>query len=306
MTGRFRFEAEEWSDFPAVGDWVLASIDGPDVALIHSILPRTSVLSRKVAGSTTEEQILAANVDLAFLITAFDGDFNLRRLERFLALIKESGVEPVILLNKSDLANSADDRFDEASRIANGAPVYRVSAITGEGFDAILSHLQNLATGTFLGSSGVGKSTILNRLLGKEVQATQPIRLSDSHGRHTTTSRQMFALPSGGFVIDSPGIREIQLWADSSVLPQVFTDIAQLAERCRFRDCRHQTEAECAVIQALGTGELPKGRWEGYIKLQKELAYLKRKQNPQDRANVKRRWKKIHSQSRDIIKRKRG
>jgi len=284
----------------------MASVEGPDFALIHSIVLRTLVISRKAAGQATEEQILAANVDFAFIVTSFNEDFNLRRIERYLALIKQAGVKPVILLNKSDLAGQHDDRLEKASAVANDAPVFRVSAVTGEGLNEILSRLNNGKTGIFLGSSGVGKSTILNRLLGKEIQATQTIRLSDSKGRHTTTSRQMFFLPGGGLVIDTPGLREIQLWGDSSALSEVYTDIARLAEQCRFRDCRHQGEVDCAVARALETGELPAGRWAGYTKLQKELAYLKRKQDPEQRANSKRRWKSIHKQARAILKRKRG
>ncbi|MCB4756777.1 MAG: ribosome small subunit-dependent GTPase A [Elusimicrobia bacterium] len=284
----------------------MASIEGPDLALIHSISPRKSVLSRKVAGQATEEQVLAANVEFAFIVTSFNDDFNPRRIERYLALIKGAGVAPVILLNKSDLADQNDDRLEKASLVANDAPVYRVSAVTGEGLENILSHLKNGKTGIFLGSSGVGKSTILNQLLGKEIQATQTIRLSDSKGRHTTTARQMFILPNGGLVIDTPGLREIQLWGDSSALIEVYADIARFAEQCRFRDCRHRGEVDCAVARALETGELAPGRWMGYTKLQKELSYLKRKQDPEQSANSKRRWKSIHKKMRDYIKRKRG
>lgn len=305
VTGRFRFEAESKSDFPAVGDWVMAAVEGPDLALIHSIVPRTSSLSRKAPGQTTEEQVLAANVEVAFIITSFNEDFNLRRLERYLALAKQAGAKPVILLNKADVAEKNDTRLEKTREIASGAPVYRVSAMTGEGLEDILSHLASGTTGIFLGSSGVGKSTLLNRLLGKDVQPTQTIRLSDSKGRHTTTARQMFVLPNGGFVIDTPGLREIQLWTDASILDDVYDDIAALAQQCRFRDCRHQEEIDCAVRHALEKGKLAAGRWQGYIKLQKELAYLKRKNDPEENANTKKRWKSIHKSMRGYMKRKR-
>ncbi len=306
VTGRFRYGADTHADFPAVGDWVMASIEGPDLAMIHSIIPRTTVISRKAAGTAMNEQVLAANVDFAFIVTSFNEDFNLRRLERYLALTKQAGVTPVILLNKADLAGPDDDRQNKVAGIANDVPVFRISAVTGEGINEISARLANGAVGVFLGSSGVGKSTILNRLLGIERQATQSIRFSDAKGRHTTSARQMFSLPSGGFVIDTPGIREIQLWGEPSVLEDVYIDVATLAEQCRFRNCHHQDEPGCAVTKALETGELSQGRWLGYTKLQKELAYLKRKQDPEMNANSKRRWKSIHKQTRDILKRKRG
>lgn len=305
VTGRFRYEAESRSEFPAVGDWVLASVAGPDLALIHSILPRRSVLARKVAGKTTEAQVLAANVECAFIVTSFNEDFNLRRLERYLAMIKEADVEPVILVNKSDLAQPEDNRLAQAGGVAIGVDVLRVSAWTGEGVDSIDDRLKQGLTGVFLGSSGVGKSSLLNRLLGREIQETQTVRMSDSHGRHTTTARQMFALPSGGFVIDTPGLREIGLWGSDSVLEDVYADVARLAQECRFRDCRHQGEADCAVAHALESGKIDAGRWAGYVKLQKELAYLKRKKDPEQQANTKKRWKKIHKSIRGHIKRKR-
>lgn len=304
VTGRFRFEAESKSDYPAVGDWVMASLEGPDLALIHALAPRTSSLSRKAPGQKTEEQVLAANIEVAFIITSFNEDFNLRRLERYLAIVKHAGAEPVIVINKSDAAEERDDRHEKAAAVAGGAPVYRVSAVSGEGLDHIRAHLPAGATGIFLGSSGVGKSTLLNRLLGQDVQDTQTIRLSDAKGRHTTTVRQMFVLPNGGWVIDTPGLREIQLWMDASVLPDVYDDIAALAAQCRFRDCRHETEKDCAVRPALEAGSLPDGRWQGYLKLQKELAYLKRKQDPEENANTKKRWKRIHKSLRNIDKRK--
>lgn len=302
VTGRFRFEAESRADFPAVGDWVNASVEGPNGALVHSIEPRRSVLSRKSPGQTTEEQVLAANVDIAFIVTSFNDDFNARRLERYLLLAKEAAVEPVILINKSDMALADDPRPAEAAALSRGLAVHVVSAVNGDGLDEISSRLKEGKTGIFLGSSGVGKSTLLNRLLGKDVQSTEAIRLSDSKGRHTTTSRQMFPLAGGGFVIDTPGLREIQLWSDASILPDVYEDIAAVAKRCRFRDCRHQMEVGCAVKEALDSGELSRDRWAGYTKLQKELRYLERKRDPELRANTKKRWKKIHKDIRDLYK----
>ncbi len=292
ITGRFRFEAEDKSDFPAVGDWVSAEITGPESALVHSIRPRRSVLSRKAAGTTMEEQILAANVDVAFIVTAFNEDFNVRRIERYLALVKQAGLLPVILVNKSDLAKPDDSRFTDAGTVAAGGPVYKVSAHGKEGIEVVIPFLAPDKTGIFLGSSGVGKSSILNVLLGSAVQATQEIRLSDAKGRHTTTTRQMFSLPQGGYVIDTPGLREIQLWGDESLLPEVYTDVAALIQSCQFSNCGHDSEPGCAIKGALESATLSADRWAGYIKLQKELSTLKRKQDPEEQANTKKRWKK--------------
>ncbi len=208
ITGRFRYEARGDSAFPAVGDWVEAQIAGPEFALIHSILPRTSLISRKAAGTSLEEQALAANVDAIFIVTSFNEDFNLRRLERYLVIAGQAGVRPTILLNKGDLAQPDDERVEQAAKLSMEARVVRVSALSGEGIDIVASLLPAGTTGIFLGSSGVGKSSILNALLGKQIQPTQTIRFSDNKGRHTTTTRQMFKLPNGGAVIDTPGLRQ--------------------------------------------------------------------------------------------------
>ncbi len=305
VTGRFRHLVQDSALFPAVGDWVVVECPDEGLALIHEVLPRRSVLSRAQAGRATEEQVLAANVDVMFVMTAFDEDFNVRRIERYAVMARQAGMDPVVVLNKSDLACEADVRVNEARAVSPGGAVHCVSAKTGEGIDAVKFYLQEGKTGVFLGSSGVGKSTLLNALLGSDVQETNPIRVSDGKGRHTTTTRQMFLLPEGGLVIDTPGLREIQLWADETILSEVFSEIDVLARSCRYKDCQHKAEPGCAVKGALDSGVLPMDRYNGYLKLQKELAYLKRKQDPTQRSNTKRRWKKIHNSMRDYVQGKR-
>jgi ribosome biogenesis GTPase len=209
-------------------------------------------------------------------------------------MVRQSGIEPVVLLNKSDLADAGDDRMAEAIDVNPGGAVHRVSARSREGLDVVSFYLAEGKTGIFLGSSGVGKSTLLNVLLGGEIQRTNDIRLSDGKGRHTTTARQMFLLPGGGLVIDTPGLREIQPWADDAALAEAFSEIAALARSCRFADCAHGPESGCAVKEAVDSGALPVDRYESYLKLQKEMAYLRRKADPVEDADNKRRWKNIH------------
>lgn len=294
VTGRFRHLAPKAAAFPAVGDWVIAQDAGSERMLVHGVLPRRNILSRKEAGPAVKEQVMAANVDVAFVMTAFDADFNVRRIERYAVMVRQSGIEPVVLLNKSDLTEPGDARISEADGVNPGGAVHRISARSGEGLDIVGFYLSERKTGIFLGSSGVGKSTLLNALLGGDIQATSSIRLSDGKGRHTTTARQMFMLPGGGLVIDTPGLREIQPWADEAALVESFSEVSALARGCRFGDCTHGPEAGCAVKDAVETGVLPVDRYEGYLKLRKDMAYLRRKQNPLEEADNKRRWKNIH------------
>jgi ribosome biogenesis GTPase len=302
LTGRFRHLALNAAAFPAVGDWVLAQEAGPELAIILGVLPRRNKLSRKEAGQEIQEQVLAANVDVVFVMTAFDEDFNVRRIERYAVMVRQAGMEPVVLINKSDLAQVDDARVAEARDVNPGGTVHRVSARTGEGLDLVRFYLPAGKTGIFLGSSGVGKSTLLNSLLGDEIQTTTPVRVSDGKGRHTTSTRQMFMLPAGGLVIDNPGLREIQLWADESALTEAFSEISSLARFCRYGDCTHGPESGCAVKEAVENGTLPGDRYEGYLKLRKELSYLQRKQDPAEQAEHKRRWKSIHRAARALYR----
>ncbi|MFI5176156.1 MAG: ribosome small subunit-dependent GTPase A [Terriglobia bacterium] len=294
IAGRVRYRAEERSDFPAVGDWVVV-VPRPSEgrARIAAILPRRSTLSRKVAGRAIDEQILATNLDTVFIVTSLNQEFKLRRIERYLALVWQSGAQPAVLLNKADLCADADLALSEVERIAPGAPVHTLSATTGHGLDSVRRYLSGGQTAAFIGSSGVGKSTIINALRGDALQRVQSVRLSDDRGRHTTTSRQMIVLPDGGVVVDTPGMRELQLWESDAGLSQAFEDLEALGRGCRFRDCQHRGEPGCAIPQAIEDGTLPRERLENYQKMQAELRFLETKTDPEAQRAVKERWKKL-------------
>jgi ribosome biogenesis GTPase len=299
VAGRLRHEAKGPQDFPAVGDWVaLDPPSGGGRAIVHAVLPRRTRFSRKVAGSPTEEQVLAANVDTVFLIGGLDGDFKPRRLERALVLAWESGASPVILLSKADLCPGVEERRREAEAVAPGVPVHVVSAPRGEGMGAVRSYLDEGRTVAFLGSSGVGKTTLINRLLGEERFGTAPVRAHDDRGRHTTTHRELIPLPGGGLAIDTPGLREIQLWSGDEGLDRAFDDVQSLALACRFSDCAHEHEPGCSVLQAAADGRLPAARLESYRKLRKELRHLEVRQSQQLQAEQKARWRTLHRQAR--------
>ncbi len=284
-SGKMRAAGEIGGDWPAVGDWVAVDVlTGEQPAIIHAVLPRRSQFVRKVAGKRVEQQVIAANVDIAVIVAALDGDFNLRRLERYLAPCWESGAWPILVLNKADECSDVAARAAEARRIAMEAPVFVLSARTGQGIEALDSFLARGQTVVLLGSSGVGKSTLVNRLLGRDLQAVQPVREKDSRGRHTTTSRELFLLPSGALVIDTPGLRELQLWDAADGVAQTFADIDELAAKCRFRDCRHEGEPGCAVQAALLAGSLDEARLENRRKLEREQEFLQRKMDPEARS----------------------
>jgi ribosome biogenesis GTPase / thiamine phosphate phosphatase len=284
IAGRLRHEAEA-GELPVVGDWV-ALRDG----LIDAVLPRSSKFSRKTPWTEISEQVLVANVEVAFLVMGFDErDFKVRRLERYLTTAWEGGATPVIVLNKADIAFDLDSQMAEVEAVAFGVPVHAISAETGDGMDGLLPHLAGGKTAALLGSSGVGKSTIINRLLGEERFATRDVR-ADGRGRHTTSHRELVALPGGGVIIDTPGLRQLQLWETDGGLDQTFVDIADLIAQCRFSDCEHRTEPGCAVKAALADGTLPRERWDSYLKLQRELAHLERKLDPRLRAEERKRW----------------
>jgi ribosome biogenesis GTPase len=287
---------------PAVGDWVAVHVL-PDTVIVHAVLERRTKISRKLPGKSTREQVLAANVDTVFMVTSCNVDFNPRRVERYLAMIWESGARPVVLLNKSDLVADSASLVHEAEAVAPGVAVHTVCATSGSGLAALAPHLKRAETIALLGSSGVGKSTIVNRLMGADVQVVRETREGDDRGRHTTASRHLFRLPSGALLLDTPGLRELALWSTDSGLEQVFSDIEALAEGCRFQDCAHTNEPDCAVKAAADEGRLPAERLESYLKLRKELEYLERKSDPEAGSNVKRRWRTIHKNMRTARKR---
>ena len=294
LSGHFRSSASERADLPAVGDWVAATPRLPSRATIHRVLPRLSKFSRKSAGDRTTEQIVAANIDTVFLMSSLNGDLNLRRIERYLAVIWNSGAQPVVLLSKSDICEDVDAAIQAVSEVAFGVSLHAISSVSGEGFDAMTTYVTAGRTVAVLGSSGVGKSTMINRLLGRDVQEVREIREDDSRGRHTTTARRLFLLPRGGMLIDTPGMRELQLWDTGDAVSQVFDEIEALAPDCRFRDCEHLSEPGCAVQAAIADGRITNDRFESYLKLRREQAYVLRKQDILAQIEEKKRWKHIH------------
>ena len=254
---------------------------------IHEILPRKSKFSRKIAGNLTEEQVLLANVDVILIVSGLDHDFNIQRIERYLTLVSKSGSKPVIVLNKSDICDALDQKLEEVKKIAPEIPIHTLSAELNEGLESIVQYLKKGKTIALLGSSGVGKSTIINKLLGINRQKVGSVRKSDSHGRHITTFREMLMLPNGGMIIDNPGMRELQLWSDGEDVNDVFLDINALSKNCKFSDCTHVNEPGCAVKNAIKTGFLESRRYEHYLKLKKEIEYLSIKQNEMRRVTEK-------------------
>jgi ribosome biogenesis GTPase / thiamine phosphate phosphatase len=261
-------------ELPAVGDWVaVRPVEGEKKAVIEAVLPRRTAFTRKEAWTRTVAQVIAANVDTVFVVTAFGGDLNPRRLERYLTSAWDSGATPVIVVNKIDVAEDPVAELVQVEPVVMGVPVHAVSAVTGEGLEALDPYLGVGRTVALLGSSGVGKSTLVNRFAGREVLATGVIR-ADGRGRHTTSHRELVPLPSGAILLDTPGMRELQLWAGEEVLDTTFGEISQLAANCRFADCSHEHEPGCEVRRALGDGTLSQERFLSYRKLQRELRAL--------------------------------
>jgi ribosome biogenesis GTPase len=284
--GKLR-DDELFGGMPAVGDWVAVCDADGGRAAIEAVLPRKTKFSRKTPWLKAEEHVLAANVDTVLLLTGLDGDFNPRRLERYLTAAWDSGADPVVVLTKLDLLDDPG-KLVEAEEIAFGVPVHTLSNVTGEGVEDLHAILRPRHTFALLGSSGVGKSTLVNRLAGRRLMPTGDLR-NDGRGRHTTRHRQLLVLPSGALLIDTPGLRELQVWEGD--LSSAFADIAELAAGCRFNDCAHASEPDCAVQEALETGKLDPERWASYLKLQRELRALEARRSTRVQRELKRRWR---------------
>ncbi len=308
MRGRLRQQAEGGQPLPAVGDWVACLNDGgAEKASILTVLPRKSKFSRQAAGRRSQEQVVAANVDTVLLMTSLNHDFNLRRLERYLVLAWESGARPVIVLSKSDLCpqGELENFLIEVEGVACGLPVHPISTLQEEGLEAIDQYLAPGQTVALLGSSGVGKSTLANRLAGHDLLRVREVRSGDDRGRHATTHRQLILLPQGGLLLDTPGMRELQLWEGRKGLSETFEDVESLARNCRFRDCRHQSEPGCAVQEALEQGWLDEARFANYRKLQKEIRSVESRRDQNAALAEKQRIKRLHRHYRQHIQQRR-
>jgi ribosome biogenesis GTPase len=292
VTGKMRHDAAAPADKPVVGDWVALRREPDDRASIHAVLERKSAFSRKVVGGATEQQVMAANIDRVFVVSALSADLNLARLERYLTIGWESGALPVVLLTKADLNQDHTAVRERVEAIAPGATVLLTSSVTGAGLDQVRAELGYGVTGVLVGPSGVGKSTLINHLTGQDSMATAAVR-RDGKGRHTTTHRQLIPIESGGMIIDTPGIRELQVWHGDEGLGQAFDDIAQLAAACRFNNCGHEQEPGCAVQAALLAGTLANERLASYRKLQREIRVMRRKEDRRLQLEDKTRWKSI-------------
>ncbi len=310
VAGRLLFTRRSAADLPKVGDWVaLQTFAGEERAIIHTVLPRKTKFSRKAAGKKTDEQVIATNIDVVFVVQSLDGNFNVRRLERTLVMVNESGAMPVVILNKADLCDSVSEPVGQVREVAPDVKVLLVSAKTRAGLDKLKRAIKKGQTFAFIGSSGVGKSTLINCIVGDAVQKTREVRSGDSKGRHTTTRRELILLKKGACLIDTPGMRELQLWQADEGITDTFADIEELAGQCHFSDCKHIKEQKCAVLAAVESEQLAQKRYENYMKMQEELALLgeqRKKQPPWVLRKKERSQSKMYKQMQAFKRRNKG
>ena len=306
-SGKLFYASDTVKDLPAVGDWVVIKpIKNEKKAIISAVLPRRTKFSRKKAGIVTEEQIIAANVDTAFIISSLNQDLNLRRIDRYLALARDNDIKPVIILSKADLCEDMYEKLVEVENYFTGTDAHVVSALKGAGMDNLYQYFEGNKTIAVLGSSGVGKSTLINTLLNRKKMTVSDIGLYKDKGRHTTTHRELVLVPGGGLIIDTPGMREIQLWEGAEGLSELFDDIEKLTLECKFTDCKHESEPGCAVKEAINSGEISVERFKSYRKLLNEISYFTRKQNVKAQLAEKKKWKKITAEAKKKSKSKYG
>lgn len=311
ISGKLRFEVEndtaEVKGFPVVGDWVIIRPNtAEEKAIIDKTLPRKNKFSRKEAGSVTREQVVAANIDIVFIVSALNQDFNLRRIERYLMTAMDNEIQPVIILSKSDLTDELDEKIEQVKNVAGAVSVHAVCAKNKIGLEHLDQYFANNNTIAVLGSSGVGKSTLINALAGEEKFVVQEISDFSNKGKHTTTHREMILLPNGGLIIDTPGMRELQIWEGGEGVAETFDDLEELSLQCKFSDCLHKNEPGCAIQLAIKNGEIDEGRLKSYLKLKKEVKHIEEKQNKKAAIETKKKWKQIHKSMKDFKKNNKG